>query len=165
MFAESRKQSPSLDEITSVCFRVTRGCNLSCSYCQAPPNAKQQKIDSMLNALNWLQEKGCKGVKFTGGEPTAIPNLTVLIHKCKSLNMTPTVVTNGTIFASVHVAPCPALSIGGLGSPVAFATRVRSLPPGHAGRSDRGVRWLCGLFGQKPAACLWIQDICIVCGC
>ncbi len=92
-----RGPTPSLDVITTVCFRVTRGCNLTCSYCQAPPNAKQQTLFSMINALNWLRDRGCQGVKFTGGEPTTIPFLSKLIEECRDLEMTPTVVTNGTI--------------------------------------------------------------------
>lgn len=89
----------STDSIPTVCFRVTRECNLACRYCQAPQNGKQQNISSMINALYWLKDKGCQGVKFTGGEPTVVSFLGRLIEECRNLEITPTVVTNGTFLS------------------------------------------------------------------
>lgn len=93
-----RKPQPTDEKIRTVCFRVTRGCNLSCPYCQAPPNGHQQRTDQLIDALLWLRERGCESVKFTGGEPLLYKNICHLINKCNDLGMTSTVVTNGTVW-------------------------------------------------------------------
>ena len=88
---------PDIGGVTSVCLRVTRACNLHCSYCQAPPNAKQLTVSELTNALSFLSECGIERVKFTGGEPFVYKGILPLIEECRGLEMEPTVVTNGTL--------------------------------------------------------------------
>lgn len=92
-----RLPGPSNDRMTSVCFRVTRACNLSCPYCQAPPNAKQLGLLELVNALAFFSRNGTERVKFTGGEPFIYHGILRLISECRALGMEPTIVTNGTV--------------------------------------------------------------------
>lgn len=98
-----RQPSPTPDQIRTVCFRVTRACNLKCPYCQAPPNGHQLPVAQLKQALQWLASQGGESIKFTGGEPFVHPNLLDLIDECRSLGMEPTVVTNGTLITDEAV--------------------------------------------------------------
>jgi MoaA/NifB/PqqE/SkfB family radical SAM enzyme len=92
-----RQLGPTVGKITSICFRVTRACNLRCSYCQAPPNAKQLGLSELFNALTYLARHGTRSVKFTGGEPFLHHGILSLVERCRALEMEPTIVTNGTV--------------------------------------------------------------------
>lgn len=92
-----RQTGPTATQITSICFRVTRACNLRCSYCQAPPNAKQLSLSELSNALKSLKYHGTRRVKFTGGEPFLYHGILSLVEQCRALGMEPTIVTNGTV--------------------------------------------------------------------
>jgi sulfatase maturation enzyme AslB (radical SAM superfamily) len=95
-----RQLGPTVNQITSICFRVTRACNLRCSYCQAPPNAKQLNLSELFDALEYLARHGTRRVKFTGGEPFLHHGILPLVEKCRTLDMEPTIVTNGTVLPS-----------------------------------------------------------------
>lgn len=82
---------------SSVCFRVTRACNLKCPYCQAPENARQLTLSQLGQALSFFAERDTKRIKFTGGEPFVHRGILQLIENCRGLGMEPTVVTNGTV--------------------------------------------------------------------
>lgn len=91
-----RGPKPTLTQMSTICFRVTRSCNLACSYCQAPPNSKQLSERELLDALAWFAGKGTKKIKFTGGEPFVYRGILNLIEGCRSMSMEPTIITNGT---------------------------------------------------------------------
>lgn len=91
-----RHLEPTTDHMRTVCFRITRACNLSCPYCQAPPNGKQLTLPELVAALHYLSQRGAERIKFTGGEPFIHHGILQLIEECRSAGMEPTVVTNGT---------------------------------------------------------------------
>lgn len=90
----TRRQIPA--DVTSICFRVTRACNLRCPYCQAPQNSRQLSISELFDALSYFARNGTTHIKFTGGEPFIYHGILSLVEKCRALGMEPTVVTNGT---------------------------------------------------------------------
>jgi MoaA/NifB/PqqE/SkfB family radical SAM enzyme len=91
-----RGAKPTVTQMSTICFRVTRSCNLSCSYCQAPPNSKQLSERDLLDVLAWFAGKGTRRIKFTGGEPFVYRGILNLIEGCRSMSMEPTIITNGT---------------------------------------------------------------------
>ena len=96
--AESlRHERPTNAHISTVCFRVTRACNLACSYCQAPPDGRQLPLIELIRALTSFAELGTERIKFTGGEPFVSPMILPLIRECRLMGMEPTIITNGTI--------------------------------------------------------------------
>lgn len=95
-----RHYQPTVERITTVCFRVTRVCNLACPYCQAPPNGRQLTFVEMADALARFADGGTERIKFTGGEPFISPMILPLIRECRSRGMEPTIITNGTILPS-----------------------------------------------------------------
>jgi MoaA/NifB/PqqE/SkfB family radical SAM enzyme len=92
-----RQPDPTINRISSVCFRVTRACNLRCPYCQAPPNSKQLSLAELTKGLRFFSHRGTKRVKFTGGEPFIYHGILQLVEECRALDMEPTIVTNGTV--------------------------------------------------------------------
>lgn len=92
-----RQPRPTATQMTSICFRVTRACNLRCSYCQAPQNSKQLGLPQLFNALAYFAGQGTQRIKFTGGEPFVYHSILRLVEECRTLEMEPTIVTNGTL--------------------------------------------------------------------
>lgn len=92
-----RNAGPTENSMTTVCFRVTRACNLRCPYCQAPPNYRQLSEAELRAALVFFYRRGARRIKFTGGEPFIYHGLLRLIAECRALGMEPTVITNGTL--------------------------------------------------------------------
>lgn len=100
---EFRYSQPTSENMSTVCFRVTRACNLACSYCQAPPNQRQLSDSELELALTFFARRGTRRIKFTGGEPFVFRGLLPLVAECRSQGMEPTIITNGTLL------PDPAL--------------------------------------------------------
>src|ERR1700736_374965 len=49
---------------------LTNACDLACSYCYAPKTSGSLDADRLAGWLRELDENGCFGVGFGGGEPT-----------------------------------------------------------------------------------------------
>ncbi|HEY4933397.1 MAG TPA: radical SAM protein [Terriglobales bacterium] len=100
---ERRRPRPTAEVMSTVCFRVTRACNLGCSYCQAPPNQRQLPYSQLVESLAFLAKRGAQRIKFTGGEPFVHHQLLPLIFECRKKGMEPTIVTNGTLLTEAHL--------------------------------------------------------------
>jgi Radical SAM superfamily len=57
-----------------VSIALTNACELRCPYCYAPKHSAQLDIQSLCVWLNELDQSGCLGVGFGGGEPTLHPD-------------------------------------------------------------------------------------------
>ena len=90
---------------------ITKGCNLSCSYCslkQYDSTGKDEwKKQEELSDREWselpsvLKEIGISFAPIYGAEPlTRLPALTNLISGCSGLNIPTTVITNGILLNS-----------------------------------------------------------------
>ena len=53
-----------------VSVALTNTCDLRCSYCYAPKHRAQLQYEKLVAWLNELDDAGCFGVGFGGGEPT-----------------------------------------------------------------------------------------------
>ena len=61
-----------------VSIALTNACNLQCSYCYAPKRPAILAFEQLTVWLAELDENGCIGVGFGGGEPTLYPRLAEL---------------------------------------------------------------------------------------
>lgn len=80
----------------SVDFMLLGRCNLNCDFCFGP----QHEIPPMetgfaIGIINKLADNGVEQVVFTGGEPTLITDLPIIIQAAKDRNLTTVLSTNG----------------------------------------------------------------------
>lgn len=88
----------------TICLRVTRACNLSCPFCQAPPtDCAEVNIKEITELLQRLSRAGVKSVKLTGGEPYTLSNFNSLILECAKIGIQPVVCTNATLMSAKDI--------------------------------------------------------------
>lgn len=58
-----------------VSIALTNACDLRCPYCYAPKHRAELDSERLIKWLDELDENGCLGVGFGGGEPTLHPGL------------------------------------------------------------------------------------------
>lgn len=58
-----------------VSIALTNACNLSCPHCYAPKHKAMLDYDRLTNWLSVLDQNGCMGIGFGGGEPTLHPKI------------------------------------------------------------------------------------------
>lgn len=89
------------DSITipqTLCFRVTRACNLSCPFCQAPPiDNEEMSLDEVKECIDIFSRIGIESIKFTGGEPYIRKDFEEIIQYTSDSKIVPIVCTNGTL--------------------------------------------------------------------
>lgn len=76
-----------------VSIALTNICDLACHHCYAPKNKNSLSYNPLKSWLRELDENGCFGVGFGGGEPTLYPQLTNLCayaSNCTKLAVTMT---------------------------------------------------------------------------
>jgi sulfatase maturation enzyme AslB (radical SAM superfamily) len=115
-----------------VSIALTNACELQCSYCYAPKHAAMLDVDRVFAWAVELDEAGCLGVGFGGGEPTAHPRFAQLCKRiAASTSMAVTFTTHGhrltprladALRGSVHFAR---LSVDGV---AATYERLRNRP-------------------------------------
>ena len=94
---ESDTYSFKLASPLSVCWQVTRKCNLNCLYCLSSSGIKEEYGLSTEKAIELIDSLGKIGVNrldFTGGEPLMRKDLGILIDRAKSNNINTIVTTN-----------------------------------------------------------------------
>lgn len=84
-------------EIRRAAFIVTGACNFACPYCKTlggdrAPTMKQDKASALLADLIC---HGLKELRLSGGEPTLVPWLPLLVAQAKSAGVRIAVSTNG----------------------------------------------------------------------
>ncbi len=83
---------------STICFRVTRKCNIKCSFCQAPPTGEfDMSLDEIKRCIDTFALAGMKSIKFTGGEPFVRKDICEIILYCKKCGILPVVCTNGIL--------------------------------------------------------------------
>lgn len=90
--------------IPSVNYHLWKPCNMACKFCFATFQDINQSIltkghlgrDESLSVVESLAGAGFRKINFAGGEPTLCPWLPGLIARAKELNLTTSVVTNGS---------------------------------------------------------------------
>ena len=80
----------------SIDLRITKSCNLHCSFCFGTNCSGQTDLDSWFSLLNLLSSYGVKVLVFTGGEPTLFRGLKHLLKYAHDNNFRIVLSTNGT---------------------------------------------------------------------
>lgn len=74
-------------KLTNICYRITRKCNLKCSFCLAANTAQELSTQQVKESILNLKEIGMKKIRITGGEPTTRLDLIEIIKYCYELNL------------------------------------------------------------------------------
>ena len=106
-----------------ISIALTNACELSCTYCYAPKRSASLDYRLLTTWLEELDENGCLGVGFGGGEPTLYRQFSeVCKFAAKSTNLAVTFTTHGhnlderlvaRLFGNVHFLR---ISMDGVGS-------------------------------------------------
>ncbi len=81
---------------SSVCLRVTRRCNVACSFCQAPPPGRTElSLPDIIALSRFFAARGVRSLKLSGGEPTVRSDLAEIIDAIGQAGLKPVVITNG----------------------------------------------------------------------
>ena len=91
-------------EIPSVNYHLWKPCNMKCRFCFATFQDIEQDIlprghlprEASLSVVESLAGSGFEKINFAGGEPTLCPWLPDLIRRAKELELTTSLVTNGS---------------------------------------------------------------------
>lgn len=87
----------------TVSFHIVKPCNMKCKFCYATFDdfkvAKQLSIDDIKIILDKLYNAGVKKVTFAGGEPMLYKNLDRAIIYAKSIGLTTSIITNGSLLS------------------------------------------------------------------
>jgi radical SAM protein with 4Fe4S-binding SPASM domain len=84
---------------------LTYRCNLKCTFCYAgcgctanPVGSSREMTTEQVKQVLWkiFHDAKVPSVSFTGGEPTLVPELPVLVAYAKKLGMRVNLITNGT---------------------------------------------------------------------
>jgi len=79
-----------------VSIALTNACDLACSHCYAPKNSSMLDFNGLTKWLTELDDNGCIGVGFGGGEPTFYPQLPELCsYVARKTNLAVTMTTHG----------------------------------------------------------------------
>ncbi len=75
-------------------------CNYSCTFCYAPFLEQKSKprlsIEQGYSILESMKDAGIQKINFVGGEPMLHPHIKQWIKQAKNLNLTTSIVSNGT---------------------------------------------------------------------
>ena len=89
---KAKKQS-----ITTVNFHPLLQCNMACVHCFAAGLSKDRlNTGDACKIVKLIAEAGFSKINIAGGEPLLHPGLDQLIHLAKALDLTTSIVTNGT---------------------------------------------------------------------
>lgn len=79
-----------------VSIALTNACDLDCLHCYAPKRTARLKLAAVKQWMLELDEAGCFGIGFGGGEPTLYPNFLDICHFGKNeTNLAVTMTTHG----------------------------------------------------------------------
>lgn len=87
-------------KLETLCVRLIKHCNLSCSHCRAgssPYTKKKNKINSLRNVITDFVSLGLKHVSISGGEPFIDKRLPNFVNWLLNNGLHVTITTNGTI--------------------------------------------------------------------
>lgn len=89
----------------TICFRVTRECNMQCPFCQAPSvNELDMSFDYIVSLVKKLKQSGVESIKYTGGEPYVRKDFDSILSATYNLGVLPTVCTNGILISDENIA-------------------------------------------------------------
>lgn len=94
---ESDTYSFKLSAPLSVCWQVTRKCNLNCLYCLSASSIDAEyglTTEQAIQLIDGLGRIGVNRLDFTGGEPLMRKDLGILIDRAKQNNINTIVTTN-----------------------------------------------------------------------
>jgi len=91
----------------SVCWQITRRCNLNCSFCisnsKPDVNLNEMTTKDCLRVIKKLSEAGIKRIDLTGGEPLLRKDIFQLAKYAKDQGLATVVTSNGTLSPEIYL--------------------------------------------------------------
>ena len=88
----------------TVSFHIVKPCNMKCKFCYATfddmHGVKTMPLVEACLIVNKLAEAGVKKITFAGGEPMLYKDLDAVIKYTKSLGLTTSIITNGSLLTT-----------------------------------------------------------------
>ena len=86
---------------SSADFMLLGKCNLQCPFCFGPNHElPAMQTSKVIDIIGKLAANGTQGIVFSGGEPTLIKDLPIIINEAKSRGLTTVLSTNGILLAA-----------------------------------------------------------------
>lgn len=70
------------NQLQNICYRITRRCNLKCSFCLAANLMNELNTKQVKESIAKLKGLGMRKIRITGGEPTIRSDLIEVIDYC-----------------------------------------------------------------------------------
>lgn len=83
----------------SICWNITRMCNLNCEYCFRETNESDLTLNENLHILNDLIKNNIKKITWSGGEPTKYTGIEELLKIAKQYGVYNKMVSNASSFS------------------------------------------------------------------
>lgn len=88
-----------------VSIALTNACDLKCSHCYAPKHGAQIDYIRLLSWIDELDQAGCLGVGFGGGEPTLYRRLPDVLHHIQTkTSLAASLTTHGLHFTKEYAS-------------------------------------------------------------
>jgi Fe-coproporphyrin III synthase len=136
-------------------WNVTRTCNLHCIHCYTDSDAKKYggelTTDEGKRLIRDLAGFQIPALLFSGGEPLARPDLFELVAHARSVNLRPTLSTNGTLITDETAAKIKQAGFTYVGISLDGVGEINDRFRGVDGAFDRAVRGFkaCVAVGQR----------------
>lgn len=88
----------------AVSFHIVKPCNMKCKFCYATfddMHVQQMTKESALVCIKKLKDSGVKKITFAGGEPLLYKHLKICIRYSKSIGLTTSIITNGSLLNEI----------------------------------------------------------------
>jgi MoaA/NifB/PqqE/SkfB family radical SAM enzyme len=94
-------------------WEITKRCNLRCTHCLLCPQDEDMRPENerfrYFEIISKIRQLGGQNILFTGGEPFMVADLLEIAEYAKSLGMSVSVITNGTLFNESSIERCSKL--------------------------------------------------------
>jgi radical SAM protein with 4Fe4S-binding SPASM domain len=106
LYCYALKNNMRLDSPTIVGLDITRKCNLKCKHCFVTRSdySNELSTEEIFKLLNDLKEMNVYQIYIMGGEPFCRDDIIDIIKHIKSLQMTVSINTNGTLITEEQVS-------------------------------------------------------------
>lgn len=85
----------------TVSFHIVKPCNMKCKFCYATFDdfkvGPQMELHDAMKVVGKLADAGVQKITFAGGEPMLYKNIRQIIRFSKSLSLTTSIITNGSL--------------------------------------------------------------------
>jgi len=84
-------------------LQITRECNNECIFCSNPQFKKEYSLTEIKKRIIGFKNDGITEIMLTGGEPTLVDSLAIIIKFIRENEITPKMITNGVELSNINL--------------------------------------------------------------